>query len=472
MSFRSHAQLAQDAVSRGDWHAAERLLVLALQAEPGHPGLLLNLGNVLNQQGEAQRAAECWQQAAVRVPDWPDPLFNLGNLALRQQQPEAAISAYRAALQREPAHADTLHNLGECHFRLEQYDDAKLAWRHALRLRPAHAATRVNLARVLRMHGDYAEARALLEGVPSHAGEYGLACYALGTLDLLEARWESGWARYEARLPLFGAPMPQQLPCWKGEPLPEDAHLLLMGEQGFGDMLQFARFISGLRARVPRLTVIVPAALVGLLRINLPRDIAVASEWNESAGYTHYLPYMSMAAVLGVDSGSLDARAYLQAPESEAQFWHARRRQLGDANPVIGLAWQGNPAQEDNARRSIPPAQLAPLLALPVQWVSLQKGVSAPAGVLNWVDECADFADTAALLTALDGVVTVCTSVVHLAGALGVPTLLLSRKDADWRWGLTDVQSHWYDSVRILRQQELGQWSAPLAQAAEFLRRQ
>lgn len=251
-----------------------------------------------------------------------------------------------------------------------------------------------------------------------------------------------------------------------GDAVPAGAHLLVIGEQGFGDMLQFARFLPQLRAFFDEVTVLVPSALCRLLQQSFGTAIKVVSELHSHDDFSHHIPLMSLAGVLNITENTLCGDAYLCADRHDVAAWHARL----PAGLKVGLAWQGNPQQTDNRWRSIPTPQLAPLLAQPgVLWCSLQLGVAAPNGLRDDSADWRDFADTAAYLKNMDLVISCCTATIHLAGALGIPSLLLSRIDADWRWQGQRPDSPWYASLEIVRQTQFNDWSSAINAAIRQL---
>ncbi|QLG89048.1 tetratricopeptide repeat protein [Chitinibacter bivalviorum] len=461
------AQLARAAAQRGDWIQAEQLMSGALQLAPEAAALHLNYGNILKQLGRYDEARTAYEQALYWQAGWADAHYNLGNLAVVRHDPVAAAEHYRATLDANPQHVEAHYNLASILTNQGQFAPAHQHFAKALAINPQHADAQHNLARLYRREGDLAQARAHYTMALQINPEHALAKYSLGTLDLFEGRWETGWQGYESRWPALHKPYPNTpLARWSGEAVSPQSRLLVIGEQGLGDMLQFARFLPQLRAQFAQVTVLVPEVLRQLLQHSFP-TVDIVDQLSSHAPYTHHIPYMSLGAALQINEQGLAGVAYLQAEEAACQAW---RKSL-PAGYKVGLAWQGNPQQVDNRWRSIPFNQLAPLLALPnITWCNLQYGVSAAAPLRDDSSQWRDLADTAAYVKNLDLVVTACTSIVHLAGALGVPTILLSRCDADWRWQAERSDSPWYQSVHIVRQTLIHDWATPIAQVMELIR--
>ncbi len=460
------AQLARSAAQRADWAQAQILMAQALQLAPEAPALHLNYGNILKQLGRYDEARIAYEQALHWQPDWADAHYNLGNLALLQHNALAATEHYRATLDANPAHAEAHYNLATLLTNLGRFAPAHEHFAAALRLKPEYPDALHNLGRLYRREGELAQARAHYLAALRLNPEHHLASYSLGTLSLLEGKWQEGWQGYESRWQALYRPYPNTpLPRWSGEVVNRSARLLVIGEQGFGDMLQFVRFLPQLLHRFAQVTVLVPDTLQQLLQQSLPPEINVVTSLSDHSGLTHHIPLMSLAAALQIDEAKLDGAPYLHPDPAALAYW----RQHLPTGFKAGLAWQGNPQQADNRWRSIPLAQLQSLLDLPgIHWCNLQYGAH-PAQLRDDCAEWCNFADTAAYIANLDLVVSSCTSIVHLAGALGVPTLLLSRVDADWRWQTERSDSPWYSSLRILRQPGLDDWSAPVQQAAQYI---
>ena len=430
---------------------AAAALERAAALRPEFPEALASLAEALRRLGRLEQARQAAEAGIAADFNRPEAHLHLGNVLCDLGAFEAACNAYRRALGLDPQNPGVLSNLGLALYSLGRLSEALAQHRAALALKPDAAAFRYNLAVALLGAGDF----------------------------------EHGWAAYESRLHL-GVPSIMSLddaaPRWEGEKL-AGRTILLYGEQGFGDTLQFVRYAPLVAARGGRVILGVPAPLVRLLQ-RTPKVARVVAAGEVVAGFDLQSPLMSLPRVFGTRLADIPATIpYLHADPALAAQWQARLP-LGD-RPLVGLVWAGNPrvhqpsAQVFDRRRSLQLAQLAPLGAVAgVRFISLQKEPpgtelqSAPAGLdlFDPMPSVGDFADTAALLAHIDLVVTVDTSVAHLAGGLGKPVWMLSRFDACWRWLRDRDDSPWYPTMRIYRQAKPGDWAPVIAQVAADLR--
>ncbi len=447
-----HADLGLTLARQSDWPAAQAALSRSLELAPRHSAARLNLANVLRKMGNDDAARDQLEQLLRRDPHHAPARFNLGNLLKDHQDWSAAEAQYRQALLANPDHQEAAHGLGNMLLQQNRLEEAVATLQKTAKASPRPAAWH-DLGNVYRAAGQWADARAAYCQALNLKPDFALSRYVLGTLDLQEGNWHEGWQGYEMRFEALGRPLPKsRLLRWRGEVVHRSAALLVYPEQGLGDLIQFARFLPQLRERFGRVAMVCPSSLLRLFQASFP-DIAFLARAEDETGFSHFIPMMSLGALLGITEASLDGRPYLLAGESSA---------LSVNGLKVGLAWTGSPAQADNRWRSIPFDELAPFWHTPgVAWFSLQYGVEADAPLRKLPD--GDFADTAALISQLDLVLTVCTSIAHLAGGLGRPVWLMSRFDADWRWQNERVDSPWYGSLRIYRQSQRAQWGGLIA---------
>ena len=446
------AQQGIDAHRRGDIDAAERAYRAALAQDAEQPLALHYLGVVLYQRGRPAEALPSLERAAALVPREPEFHNNLGLALAALDRNEEAVAAYRRSLALKPDHATAWNNLGLALQAMNRLPEATEAFRRALEHAPGFAHAHWNLALALLAHGDHAE----------------------------------GWREYEWRLrlpELGGRASPPPAPRWQGEDL-AGRTLLVTIEQGLGDAIQFVRYAQALAARGAQVVVQAPAHLQRLLA-SVPGVAATVAAGDALPACNSSIPLLSVPGVLGVgandracavpylrvDAARRDEVAMQIAGVGAAQRGAVRR---------IGVAWSGSPHNANDRRRSLPLSALAPLFALPgIAWFSLQKGegaeqvlqVAAAASALALLDARNDLEGTAALIDALDVVVSVDTSIAHLAGALGKPVFILLPFAPDWRWGTVGDATPWYPTARLFRQRTTGDWASAVTALREALAR-
>ncbi|MEQ1935217.1 MAG: hypothetical protein ABL962_15255, partial [Fimbriimonadaceae bacterium] len=265
----------------------------------------------------------------------------------------------------------------------------------------------------------------------------------------------------------------QQL--WLGNAPLEGKTILLHSEQGYGDTLHFCRYAKLVAALGARVILEVQPTLLPLLA-NLEGTHQVIPKGDALPHFDYHCPLLSLPLAFKTDLETIPADIpYVFSDTTHAAMW---RDKLGKKTRLrVGLVWSGSPAQANDHNRSIALAQLLPLLHEGVEWISLQQDVRASdAGLLSqrtdirqFGDQLKDFADTAALVESMDIVVTVCTSVAHLAGAMGKPTWVLLCFNADWRWLLDRADSPWYPTARLFRQPAIGDWTTVISSVSKEL---
>jgi tetratricopeptide (TPR) repeat protein len=432
---------------QGDIDTAERAYRAALVREAEHPLALHYLGVVLHQRGRHAEALPLLERSASLVPAEPEFHNNLGLVFAALDDNDRAIESYRRALDRKPDHATAWNNLGLACQAANRLPEAIASFRRALALMPGFAQAHWNLALALLASGEYAE----------------------------------GWREYEWRLrlpELGGRAAPLAIPHWEGDDM-RGKTLLVTAEQGIGDALQFIRFVAPLAQRGVRVIVQTPSELRGLLATAAGVAATVATTDTVPVCDAE-IPLLSLPYRLGVDADdvSVAGGGYLRSDPARKQVIDTAYARDDTSTPRIGIAWAGAPRHRNDIRRSMPLALLAPLLTLPdIRWYSLQKGSGAAqidavpeAQAMTPLDAHSDFAQTAALIDALDAVVSVDTSIAHLAGALGKPVFVLLPYAPDWRWGIAGDRTPWYPTARLFRQPAIGDWASVVASVRDALR--
>jgi Glycosyltransferase family 9 (heptosyltransferase) len=310
--------------------------------------------------------------------------------------------------------------------------------RRALALRPDHKAAQVNLGLGLMAEGDWANAwRAY------------------------ESRWAGG--QYGIGPERFAKPL------WDGKPL-DGKKLFVWWEQGFGDTIQYLRFVEPALARAPHLVLSVQDALFDLAR-SLPWKALLTPQPLPEERFDLHAPLMSLPAILGLTAEAIAvAKPYLHARRDRVAYWRTKLADL--PQPRIALVWQGSTDNPEDRRRSMRLADLAPLFDLAASFVSLQKGPPAKAiateglsgRILDLDASLTDFAETSAILQSVDLLISVDSAVAHLAGAMGRPVWLALSDVPGPRWGLVEAHTPWYRQTSLFRQTKGGDWSGPVGQ--------
>ncbi len=495
------------ALQTGEIEAARGLIERALRIDPGDAAACAALGNIEElagnrpaalaayriahdldpglavagagrarvalQTGAAAEAIAVAEDALARGCAEASLLVTLGAARLETRDYAGAAAASLAAV-RAAAHADAFANLGAACIHLGKAATAIQACEAALQLDPAHAQAANNLGIALKARGSLAAAEAAFARSSALGSDE--ARINLGTTQLLLGDYAGGWPNYgwitaERR---SSAPF-RALPLWDGRPL-ERGRLLIWPEQGIGDTLQFGRFLPQVRARVAALTLACPPGTRDVLVTSAGIDAVIPLEpapvW---AGFDAWLPTIRLPVVCDARPETLPPAAYLAAdPRRVARL---RPQLIVPGTLRVGLVWSGNPDFRWNAVRSCRLAELDALSAVEgVSWFALQHGSAAgearhsrlPLIPINAA--CADFADTAAVIAQLDLVLSVDTSVAHLAGALGCPAWIMLSNQPDWRWQQTGPQTPWYPTLRLFRQDATGGWAPVVAALTAALR--
>jgi tetratricopeptide (TPR) repeat protein len=466
---------AQEAA--GQLAAAADLYQRALQLAPAEPEAHLHLGLALTELGRMDEAASVYASGLARSPRDPLLAYNAANLAYAKGDYEAARELAQRAVDEKPAFAQALVLLSNVLDELGDVAGALATIRRALAVQPESAGAQLNQVRLLLQSLQVAEAiEAASHALRSHPDNAELH-WSLAIAHLLQGDFEAGWREHEWRaLAITNAALPDYgLPPWRGD----DARgrtILLFAEQGFGDAIQFLRFVPRVAERAAHVVVLLPASLCNLARAALPQNCSVVGDGAPAPTPELQCALLALPWILGLHlERDFACPRYLSADPGRVAAW--RQRLESGRSLRVGLVWSGNPAHQNDRNRSIPLELMRQIGVEACAFISLQPEVRATdmAALESWADlvplgaELQDFADTAALIEALDLVVTVDTSVAHLAGALGRPVWILLPYCPDWRWMLGRADSPWYSTARLYRQQGPGQWPQTLRKVREDL---
>ncbi len=486
---------------------AYRLMSAAVKINSQAPDAWMNLANVLHTLERDAEALDCLDKALALRPGDLNALENRGNALLTLQRPQEALACFNGVLARNPRHGDALRERGVALAKLGRVDEALADFDAALVVMPRHPGALYNRGNALLDAGRYAEAAASFDRalaiVPAHTAALNNRGRALQALnrhaeaiasfdkaiavrkDYADARANRalslltlgdlarGFAQYEWRWQRTGirdARRDYGKPLWLGEyPLGRKT-ILLHAEQGLGDTIQFARY-APLVARSGANVVLEVQPELKTLLAGLDGVTSCHARGEALPAYDVHCPLGSLPLALKTGLSSIPADIpYLRVDEARIAKWRARIEALHGKR--VALAWAGNVSHANDRSRSIDLALLAPLFALDgISFLSIQRelrGVDADVlarqtNVTHLGGDLFDMADTAAVAALADLSISVDTSVVHLAGALGRPAWVMLPFAPDWRWTLTGDSSPWYPQARLFRQPALGDWPSLLA---------
>ncbi|PLZ01750.1 glycosyltransferase [Burkholderia sp. WAC0059] len=453
-----HLGRATEAMQRSD-------RVLAL--EPGHWRAMVCRGNALLHMKEYENAAETYDEALAIAPQAVDALCNRGTALRFLQRYAAALQSYDAALKMDPRLAEAWGNRSNVLQDMHRYDEAMNALDRAIALRPDHATNWMNRGNVLYEMGRLDAAVQAYDRAIQLDPDHRDAHFARGSLYLAQGELARGWLDYEWRARDPDGELNRRAfrqPLWRGEESLDGRSILVHAEQGFGDTLQFCRYVALLKEAGADIVLEVQPALRSLVStLRTPVRVIAAGEVLPETDF--HVPLLSLPLAFGTELQTIPAGVpYLYPDLPRVQKWQGL---LGEKRrPRVGLAWAGNPAHRNDHNRSLSLDTLLPLLDTQIEWVSLQKVVPArdldrlaDTAVRRFESELTDFADTAALIQSLDLVISVDSAVAHLAGALARPVWILLPSPAEWRWLRDQDDSPWYPTARLFRQAIPGEWT-------------
>ncbi len=453
----------------------------AIAFNPAYAEVHNNRGIVLDHLKRYDEALASYDRAIALKPDYARAHNNRGVALGRLERHADALASYDRAVALKSDYADAFTNRGIALGELDRPAEALVSYERAIALNPRYAEAFYNRGNALRDLNRHMEAIGSYERALALKPDYAAAHWNLADCCLLLGDFARGWQEYEWRWKLerhenFKADF--QRPLWLGaEPL-QGGTILLHAELGFGDTLQFCRYAREVAALGARVVLEVQPALLPLL--SGLEGVALAVARGDSLPlFDYHCPLMSLPLAFKTDLTSVPAHIpYLHSDAARVDHW--RRKLRNTDKPRIGVVWSGSMALR-NDRRSMALKELLPLMGGWAEWVSLQKEVrdSDAALLASRPDlrdagaELNDFADTAALVELMDVVVTVDTSVAHVAGAMGKPVwIMLPFNPHDWRWMLDREDSIWYPTARVFRQPTNGDWASVVSRVDEELFRQ
>lgn len=443
------------------------------ELEPNHFQTLYMRALTLQKLGRLDEALADNKRALALDPTSADTYSNIGNVLMSSGRNEEALSWFDRSLELQPNSAATLMNKGIALAAMRRFAEA-VSWHdRSLELQPNSAVTLTNKAIALAELRHFDEAFALYHQARAIDPCNAVTDWNLALLQLLTGNFEAGWAGREARwkIPALSAYYPKlSQPMWLGKEPIEGKTILINVDEGLGDTIQFARYVPMVAELGARVILAVQEPLRPLLSELPGVSQCLAFTASELPAFDTYCSISSLPLAFGTRLETIpSAIPYLPAPaECRLQAWEDR---LGPRDRLrVGLVWSGNPRHDNDRNRSIPLRLLTPILDMDATFVSLQKDprpddkaiLLERTEIIDLTAHLTDFAETAALVSCLDLVISVDTSVVHLAGALGRPTWILLPYRPDWRWLLGRDDSPWYPTVRLFRQSETREYGSVL----------
>ncbi|WP_372400575.1 tetratricopeptide repeat-containing glycosyltransferase family protein (plasmid) [Azospirillum sp. HJ39] len=467
---------------RGRTAEAAALFRRALMLTPAALNSWNNLGSLLYRLGRRGEAATAYRASARLKPDQPAVLNELGILLEGLQRLDEAEEVFGRAVALVPDEAEYANNHGALLRMAHRLDEAAVRFRRAIALNPQHSGAYSNLGSTVKDRGAFWEALLAFRRARTLDPAFAGAHWNESLVRLLIGDFVEGWRRYEWRWKHGRLPSPQRSfvqPRWDGSAL-QGRRLLVYWEQGFGDVLQFVRYLPLLAREAGeqgRIFLECQHTLAPVLR-SLP-GVTVVETGGPLPDFDVQIPVMSLPLLFGTRLETVPSRVpYLSAEPALVARW-AERLRAAAGGLKVGIVWAGSPTHGNDRNRSIGLAPFARLAAIPgVTLVSIQKGpteglaADPPGGfpILNLSPDIRDFADTAAIMAGLDLVICVDTSVAHLAGALGVPVWVFIPFAPDWRWMLDREDSPWYPTMRLFRQSAPGRWDDAIDRIEDALR--
>ncbi|MDO8533274.1 MAG: tetratricopeptide repeat protein [Xanthobacteraceae bacterium] len=452
----------------------------AISAAPALAEAYANRAKTLHRLSRLDQALASFDAAIALRGDVAEFHSDRGLLLHDLRRHAEALDCLDRALALDSSFAAAYSNRGLILHGLDRHDEALASIERALKLDPALAQAYAARSWVYSSLGRLTEARADRERALALAPSSDDFAFDLALLQLLQGEWREGWLNYDRRdLMQSLVLVPKSIRRWAGEPLARNL-LLLVGEQDLGDTIQFAHFAAALAEQGTRVTLVTQESFVPLLRTLKGVDVAAPPiKLKDEAAFTRWLPLMSVPGVLGTTPDSIPGKTpYLSAEPVRVMQWRAR---IGDKGFKVGICWRGISSDRDGRMRSVPLAEFAPLAALEgVRLISLQQGAgseeTAQVAFRDRIESFADldagvaFLDSAAVMMNLDLVVAGDSTIVHLAGALGRPAFVALALCPDWCWLAGREDSPWYPTLRLFRQQTLGDWRQVFEQIATAAR--
>lgn len=489
MSPESLLATGLERLQAGDLIAAEKHLGAAAERAPDLADAHFYHGVALLRQRRYEDAIDCFALAAHYRPDFAEARFQLGVAQIHLERFDDAVESFRKVVELKPDYADAHSNLGYVLYKhLERLDEAEAHLRRALQLDPEKIEAQTNLAMVLDHRGETAAALALYDRILGLKPDDSEVRLNRSLILLARGDYARGWPEYEARRAVQMR-RELRLPEWDGTPL-SGRVILVHAEQGLGDEIMFASCLGDVIGEARHCVIECDRKVEKLFRRSFPAaTVYGALQTDPPRNWLDHDPRID--CTVGIGSLPLRFRTsradfprhagYLRADPVRRDYWRGRLHEIG-SGPKIGVSWRGGAKKTRRHARSIPLENWVPLLTLPgMHFVSLQYGeiggdLDAMRDVSrcvmhHWPEAIEDYDETAALVSALDLVISVQTAVIHLGGALGKPVWVLVSSRPEWRYQEAGESLPWYPSVRLIRQTTPGDWRGVIDEARRRVER-
>jgi len=440
----------------------------AIKLDPNYVNAYNGLACSLKELKHFEDAIACFDQAIKLNPSYAEAYNNIGLVQYELREYGAAIHNYEKAIIIKPDYFEAYYNKGIAQIGLKQFDASIHNFNQALNIKSDFAKAYNGLGHANQELKKMATAMINYEKAIQLDPDYADACWNKSLLKILLGEYQEGWTLYEKRW--RGSKFNKESrsfkqPLWLGKHAIQNKTIFIYAEQGLGDSIQFCRYISMIEALGPKEVILeAPKALISLLS-SLNSNFKLLEKGQPIPKFDLHCPMMSLPHAFNTILETIPARIpYLYADKNKTIYWN---KKLGLKKiPRIGLVWSGSVSHKNDHNRSLSLKQLANILKLPYQFHSLQKEIRTIDKVTlrsfkqiqQHHDDLIDFSDTAALIENLDLIITVDTSVAHLAGAMGKKVFILLPFVPDYRWMLDRIDSPWYPTATLFRQPKLDDW--------------
>ncbi|MDC0954183.1 tetratricopeptide repeat protein [Pelagibacteraceae bacterium] len=450
---------------------AEAYLKMVIEKEPLYTQAYITLGLSQQERGSLEEAIMCFEDAININPQEVFAYLNLALLHKKNKNFDKAIKVYQDAIINNPNNHFILSNLGNLFYLQKKYEDAVLCHEKAIKISPQSVIAHYNFGNTLYHAGEFEEAKKIYQKTIALDPSFNRAHSNLGSLDLLNQNFQEGFSEYRLRIfndPLLKKIISKKKTIWRGEPI-NGKRILVCAETGYGNNIQFARYIPILKQLNCEIIFSCPSEIQHLFE-NVSEIDEIISSDQDYENFFCWVPLMDLPGILTPEFlQGCPVPVNIKINDSKLEEWEVL---LGiDSKVKIGLCWQGSTSNPRDHLNSIDLSLFKDIISIPkTSFISLQKGLARKqiesCGFSSHVvdyDPLMDqgsykFLDTVSIIKYLDLVITTDTAIAHLAGSLGVQTWVLLPKVPDWRWFLDTEESIWYENMRLFRQDSKGEW--------------